>query len=124
MTALLRTLVNFNISQYQPYSTLITDANGDLFGVTNGGGINDGTVFEVAKTATGYASTPIILASFDGTNGAAPAGDLIADANGDLFGTTNIGGAYGYGTVFEIAWTATGYASTPHYPFQLQRQRW
>jgi uncharacterized repeat protein (TIGR03803 family) len=28
---------------------------------------------------------------------------LIADANGDLFGTTSSGGAYGYGMVFEIA---------------------
>jgi hypothetical protein len=28
---------------------------------------------------------------------------LIADANGDLFGTISSGGAYGYGMVFEIA---------------------
>jgi uncharacterized repeat protein (TIGR03803 family) len=33
-------------------------------------------------------------------------GSLIADANGDLFGTTNGGGPSGYGTVFEIVKTA------------------
>src|SRR5262249_53783014 len=38
---------------------------------------------------------------------------LIADAHGDLFGTTASGGAYDYGTVFEIVKTAHGYASTP-----------
>jgi uncharacterized repeat protein (TIGR03803 family) len=31
------------------------DANGDLFGVTQpGGASNDGTVFEITKTASGY----------------------------------------------------------------------
>ena len=43
-------------------------------------------------------------------NGYAPSQGslLIADANGDLFGTTKSGGAKGYGAVFEIAKTATG----------------
>ena len=55
-----------------------------------GGGANeDGTVFEIAKTATGYASTPTTLVSFNGADGGVPAGSLIADANGDLFGTTH-----------------------------------
>ena len=45
-------------------------------------------MFEIAKTASGYASTPTTLVSFNGTDGAVPDGGLIADANGDLFGTT------------------------------------
>jgi uncharacterized repeat protein (TIGR03803 family) len=98
---------------------LLADANGNLFGTTaNGGTGNDGgTVFEIAKTAAGYASTPTILVSFcalancaDGTN---PEASLIADANGNLFGTAAGGGAHGGGTVFKIAKTAGGYASTP-----------
>ena len=72
-----------------------------------------GTVFEIVKTAAGYASTPTTLVSFDDTNGAHPHGGLIADAAGDLFGTTAFGGANHGGTVFEIVKTATGYASTP-----------
>ncbi len=78
-----------------------------------GGANNDGTVFEIAKTAGGYASTPTTLVSFNGSDGASPRGSLIADASGDLFGTTELGGANGDGTVFEIAKTAAGYASTP-----------
>jgi uncharacterized repeat protein (TIGR03803 family) len=70
-------------------------------------------VFEIAKTASGYASTPTVLASFDGPHGANPAAGLIEDALGNLFGTTDYGGAYGLGTVFEIAKTPSGYASTP-----------
>ena len=53
------------------------------------------------------------LVSFNGDNGAYPDGSLIADSSGDLFGTTSYGGAYGDGTVFEIAKTSTGYASAP-----------
>jgi uncharacterized repeat protein (TIGR03803 family) len=64
-------------------------------------------VFEIAKTATGYATTPITPVSFNGINGANPEGSLIVDANGDLFGTTTFGGSNGDGTVFEIAKTST-----------------
>jgi uncharacterized repeat protein (TIGR03803 family) len=113
------TLVSFNGSNgANPYGSLIADAKGDLFGTTSGmigsGGVNgDGTVFEIAKTASGYASTPTTLISFNGSNGANPFGSLIADAKGDLFGTTAYGGTYNDGTVFEIVKTASGYASTP-----------
>ena len=65
-------------------------------------------MFEIAKTATGYASTPTTLVNF-GTNGAEPYGSLIADAHGDLFGTTLRGGANGDGTVFEI--TGSGFST-------------
>ena len=97
-----------------PKGDLIADSNGDLFGTTSRGGANGiGTVFEIAKTVAGYASTPTTLVSFNGARRHYPQGGLIADANGDLFGTTRGGGANGDGTVFEIAKTASGYASTP-----------
>jgi hypothetical protein len=91
---------------------LIADAAGNLFGTTSYDG-SFGTVFEIANTGTGYATTPITLASFNGTDGTAPFGNLIADAAGAFFGTTEEGGANGDGAVFEIANTSTGYASTP-----------
>jgi uncharacterized repeat protein (TIGR03803 family) len=113
--ATLSTLVSLTAaSGKNPEGNLIAGAAGDLFGTTSQGGANsDGTVFEIAKTATGYASTPTVLVNFNGTNGQEPAANLIADAAGDLFGTTIIGGAQNVGTVFEIAKTAGGYASTP-----------
>ena len=108
-------LVSFDESSgFEPEGSLIADANGDLFGTTTiGAANNDGSVFEVAKTSTGYASTPTVLVNFNDADGGIARGGLIADANGDLFGTTAAGGAIGSGTVFEIKKTAAGYASTP-----------
>ena len=109
------TLISFDDTNgAYPAASLIADAKGDLFGTTEKGGDSGaGTVFEIAKTSSGYASTPTTLVSFDFTNGAFPVASLIADASGDLFGTTGAAGAAGDGTVFEITKTSSGYASTP-----------
>jgi uncharacterized repeat protein (TIGR03803 family) len=103
-----------------PGGGLIIDAEGNLFGTTQftaeARGANlgkGGTVFEVVKTASGYASTPTTLVSFNGADGANPVASLIMDAKGNLFGTTYLGGTPGLGTVFEVVKTASGYASTP-----------
>jgi uncharacterized repeat protein (TIGR03803 family) len=97
-----------------PKSDLLVDADGNIFGTTEESGAhNDGTVFEIAKTAHGYAAAPTILASFDGAHGANPEAGLIADSQGNLFGTTFGGGANDAGTVYEIVKTRHGYASTP-----------
>jgi uncharacterized repeat protein (TIGR03803 family) len=110
------TLVNFTVDDGPPTDgSLVADARGDLFGTSERGGpFDEGDVFEIAKTASGYANTPITLASFNGiSDGSSPLGNLIVDANGDLFGTTPNGGPSNNGTVFEIKNTAAGYASTP-----------
>ena len=98
------TLLSFNgANGALPSAGLIADAAGNLFGTTaSGGAYGYGTVFEIAKAGAGYASTPTTLFSFDGANGAGPVSGLIADAAGDLFGTTPSGGGYGYGAVFEL----------------------
>lgn len=113
-------LVSFDkLNGGYPIGGLLVDANGDLVGTTAGFGsffnspYNDGTVFEIAKSSTGFATTSTILATFNGPDGSRP-GDLVADAKGDLFGTTQNGGAYeNDGTVFEIVNTPTGYSNTP-----------
>jgi uncharacterized repeat protein (TIGR03803 family) len=93
---------------------LILDDAGNLFDTTSGGGANDlGTVFAIVKTPQGYAGAPTTLVSFNGSDGNAPVGSLIADAQGNLFGTTTLGGINNNGTLFEIRKTANGYASSP-----------
>ena len=93
------------------YAGLIIDATGDLFGVAqNGGANNDGTVFELVKSGSGY-SAPVTLASFTGSNGANPYAGLIMDAAGDVFGTTENGGANNDGTVFELVKSGSGYSA-------------
>jgi uncharacterized repeat protein (TIGR03803 family) len=97
-----------------PLTGMIADANGDLFGTTEQGANGVGSVFEIVKTGVSYASTPTTVASFNGANnGLYPYAILIADAAGNLFGTTLEGGAHSDGTVFEIAYTGSSYASTP-----------
>ena len=101
------TLASFNGTDgANPVAGLIADAAGDLFGTTVDGGPDGyGTVFEIAKTGSGFASTATTLASFNGTDGANPVAGLIADAAGDLFRTTGDGGANNHGTVFELSGT-------------------
>ena len=119
MTVQFTTLFSFNGSNGEgPQTGLIADANGNLFGTTYQGGANgDGTVFEIKNTGTVaapvYASGPTTLVTFNGSNGKNSYGRLTADANGDLFGTTYSGGAFGSGTLFEIR--NTGTLATPTY---------
>ncbi|MDB5354709.1 MAG: hypothetical protein JWN24_1162 [Phycisphaerales bacterium] len=89
-----------------PKAGVIADAAGNLYGTAELGGANGyGVVFEVAA-GTHALST---LATFNGSNGAYPEGGLIADAAGNLYGTTQYGGVHNDGTVFEL--TETGFVS-------------
>lgn len=102
------TLVDFDRTNNgaNPLSALIADAAGNLYGTTNTGGADgDGTVFEIAA-GTHILST---LVTFDGHNGANPAAGLVADASGNMYGTTSSGGPGGQGTVFEISAGAHSY---------------
>ena len=83
-----------------PTSGVIMDAHGNLYGTTVAGGASDlGVVFEIPAGT----SSIIDLASFNEANGANPNAGLIIDSAGNLYGTTQNGGANGYGTVFKIA---------------------
>ena len=56
------------------------------------------------------AQTLTTLASFDGSNGDGPKGNLVQGADGSFYGTTSLGGVTGAGTVFKI--TAGGMLTT------------
>src|SRR3984893_16154077 len=82
-----------------PRAGLIADPAGNLYGTTINGGANDaGAVFQL--TPSGNLT---VLHSFTGgSDGALPFAGLIADAAGNLYGTTNGGGGGGQGTVFQL----------------------
>jgi uncharacterized repeat protein (TIGR03803 family) len=82
--------------------SLLRDASGNLYGVTETGGAHsDGTVFMLSPRAKKAKLTT--LYAFEGTpDAASPYGGLIADTSGNLYGTTYYGGANGLGTVFEL----------------------
>ena len=101
-----KVLYNFGIDTDgdEPAGTLIFDAAGNLYGTTYSGGTHGGgTVFEL--TPTGATWTEQLLLSFGSDkrveDGIHPLGGVIFDAAGNLYGTTQYGGAYGEGTVFE-----------------------
>jgi uncharacterized repeat protein (TIGR03803 family) len=87
-----------------PYAGLIFDSAGNLYGTTfDGGYYGYGTVFEL--TAAGKEKVLYSFGHYAG-DGTHPGAALIFDNAGNLYSTTNDGGAYGYGTVFEL--TADG----------------
>ena len=88
-----------------PQAGVIFDSSGNLYGTTLYGGISDvGAVFELSPPAIGEnVWTKRNITSFDGANGSAPFANLIFDAEGNLYGTTNTGGASNVGSVFELS---------------------
>jgi len=86
-----------------PCAALIRDTEGNLYGTTwVGGADGQGTVFEVTPTGTER-----VLHSFAANaDGAEPCAALVRDAEGNLYGTTYLGGFFG-GTVFKVAPTGT-----------------
>jgi len=94
-----------------PYTGLVFDAAGNLYGATLYGGTYGayGTVFELTP-AGGGSWTEQVLHNFnnDGTDGNLPHTELILDAAGNLYGTTRAGGTIGGGTAFELTPAAGG----------------
>ncbi|HTW32575.1 MAG TPA: choice-of-anchor tandem repeat GloVer-containing protein [Candidatus Sulfotelmatobacter sp.] len=85
-----------------PYSGLIQGANGNLYGTTyNFGDYHGGTAFEIS-TAGKFKALYSFCAQTNCADGENPFGGLTQGANGNLYGTTNIGGSDGYGTIFEL----------------------
>jgi uncharacterized repeat protein (TIGR03803 family) len=85
-----------------PYGGMIGDANGNLYGTTTWGGVyGEGTVFELRPEGDG-SWTETVLYGFQGLNGTNPGASMIFGSPGHLYGTTETGGVYGGGTVFEL----------------------
>jgi uncharacterized repeat protein (TIGR03803 family) len=101
-----------------PYSALILDTAGNLYGTTEYGGESEGvqcagatsfgcgTVFKIDP-----AGNETVLHRFHwgvGVDGALPLGGLVMDAEGNLYGTTSYGGSvsacqgFGCGSVFKL----------------------
>jgi uncharacterized repeat protein (TIGR03803 family) len=97
-----------------PLGTLIRDAAGNLYGVTNlAGASNNGAVFELMpQQGGGWAEK--ILYSFNGPpDGTLPSGGLVMDGSGNLYGVTQRGGTGYWGSVYKLTpdgngnWTET-----------------
>jgi uncharacterized repeat protein (TIGR03803 family) len=91
-----------------PNSPLIFDAVGNLYGTTASGGVYGyGTVFELTPSQTGWTET-VIYNFMNISDGDLPIGPALFDKDGNLFGLTRQGGAFGFGTAFEVSPNGSG----------------
>lgn len=82
-----------------PYSGVILDKSGTLYGTTTiGGAANNGTVYKLDPVTKSL----VTLHSFTGADGAVPRVELRFGETSVLYGTTDIGGSENSGTVFEL----------------------
>lgn len=100
-----------------PEAGLAMDGHGNFYGTTASGGLNgNGTVFMLYRQA-GVVKEKILYNFGTGTDGTVPVAGVSLDASGNVYGTTSSGGAYGYGTVFELT-KASGWKETTLHSFQ------
>jgi uncharacterized repeat protein (TIGR03803 family) len=96
--------------------TMVMDEFFNLYGTTaSGGRYGSGVVFELVRDPNTGSYKERVLHNFcakqNCTDGGKPWGELIMDANGNLYGTTSFGGdANGFGSIYELAHTQNGWA--------------
>jgi uncharacterized repeat protein (TIGR03803 family) len=84
-----------------PWADLAMDSSGALYGTTVQDGAHGlGSIFKM--TFSGGSWTYTTIHDFNGDDGANPHGNILIDANGNLYGTTVGGGAHSSGVVWEI----------------------
>jgi uncharacterized repeat protein (TIGR03803 family) len=105
-------LHNFNGTDGDhPLGGVILDAAGNLFGTTSRGGQGGGgggQLFQLSPSGGGWVFS--LIYTFTGRSG--PAGDLLMDSSGAIYGTTLSDGAFSVGSVFKLTntngvWTYT-----------------
>jgi uncharacterized repeat protein (TIGR03803 family) len=94
------------------YGDLVFDKAGNLYGTTkNGGAYQQGTVYEMKHDRGIW--TEKVLYSFAGTpDGASPLSGPVFDQAGNLYGTTSAGGANGWGTLYQLSSSGSGWTET------------
>jgi uncharacterized repeat protein (TIGR03803 family) len=93
-------LASFAGSNGESPSAALTAGSGGLFyGTTDqGGGSDQGTIFSFDSNTNTISS----LVSFDGANGSGTEAALTAGPTDIFYGTTNLGGANGQGTLYTL----------------------
>ena len=107
----LTTLHSFDVTDGDgPIFGLVEGIDGNFYGTTfSGGGAKSGQCDSGCGTA--FKITPggtlTTLYRFDGKDGNGPEAALVQATDGNLYGTTFLGGAKGYGTIFKITPSGT-----------------
>ncbi len=109
----------------RPQARVIKGPDGSLYGTTyeGGGSCSCGVVFKLQPPPTAPRSalepwTETVIHDFSGPDGSLPGyGDLVFDQAGNIYGTTEQGGAYGAGAVYELTPSNGGWTESVIYSF-------
>jgi uncharacterized repeat protein (TIGR03803 family) len=85
-----------------PYSELISDDAGNLYGTASASSVNFGTVFELSPGKGGWTYN-VLYAFAGGADRGQPVAALTFGKSGKLYGATTSFGANGGGTIFRLA---------------------
>ena len=112
----------------QPFASVTVGPNGALYGTTfQGGSSDDGTVYELHPPAAACKTTAIcywnetVLHSFQAKANDGQFPEYVSpafDHAGNLYGTTQVGGAHGAGILWELSPSARGWTESIPHSFQ------
>lgn len=102
----------------QPIGGLVLGPDGSLYGTTSEvGAYGNGTVFEIKHAGNHWAESTLYNFNSNGDPNS-PAAGVTLDAQGNLYGTASLGGAYGNGAVYMLTRSSSGWTETVLYNFQ------
>ena len=97
-----------------PQAALLVGPDGTLYGTTYRGGNSDrGTIFALNPDGSQFRVLHDFMPAV--TDGARPYGELLLGTDGAIYGTTELGGTNGYGTIFKINPDGSGYEVIYHF---------
>ena len=103
-----------------PSGELTFDAAGNLYGTAEGGGANGaGVIYELSPSGGGWTQSIIYTVQNNG-DGTSPRNGVVLDGAGNLYGAFLGGGMYGFGAVYELSPSESGYTEQNLYNFGPQ----
>jgi uncharacterized repeat protein (TIGR03803 family) len=95
-----------------PQGDLTFDQAGNIYGTTiNGGSADWGVVYSLTRSGGGWTQSLLYQAGHDG-DGQYPWGGIAFDSSGNLYGTFSQTGPGGYGSVYKLARSGSGWVET------------
>jgi len=106
---------------FGPGGRVVFDNEGNLFGTTpDGGQYSMGVVYELSLTGNGSWQQTVIHAFTGGNDGGVGSLGSLLYVEGEFYGVTELGGAYGAGTVFSLSRKSDTWTFATVHQFQGQ----
>ena len=102
-----------------PQGELTFDQAGNIYGTTvNGGSAGWGTIYSLTPSTGGWTQELLYQAQDDG-DGQYPWGGVVFDQAGNLYGVFSSGGPHGYGAVYELTPSGSGWSESTVHAFRF-----